>query len=111
MNKVSIAEVADRATVAAALIKSGYTVRSGSQRKPGAKSYDYYLEFWFKSQRNEPGKIYIDNEEDTLAVGTVLIKNKYTVRSQSQVRNGEKRYYHLEYEPNPECDAKKEVQV
>lgn len=43
MNRVCITSEADRMTVAAVLIKNKYTVRSGSQRRPGAKSYDYYL--------------------------------------------------------------------
>lgn len=45
MNKLIITSEPDRLTVAAILVKNKYTVRQGSQRRPGTKSYDYYLEF------------------------------------------------------------------
>lgn len=45
MNRILIASEADRMTVAAILVKNKYTVRQGSQRRPGGKSYDYYLEY------------------------------------------------------------------
>ena len=53
-------------------------------------------------------KISIDEEAYKLAVATVLIRNKYTVRCFFQIRKGVKEYFHLEYEPNP--TAKKEVE-
>lgn len=43
MNKLFITSEADRLTVAAILVKSKYTVRQGSQRRAGSRSYDYYL--------------------------------------------------------------------
>lgn len=47
-------------------------------------------------------KIYISTETDRLAVASVLIKNKYTVRQGSERRGNTKSYdYFLEYEPNP----------
>lgn len=100
MNRVNIENVGDRMTVAAVLIKNKYTVRSGSHRRPGSKSYDYYLEFWFDTKKGAENKINIDEEADQLAVATILIKNKYTVKSFSQKRNGVKEYFYLEYEPN-----------
>lgn len=106
MNRVSIMTEADRMTVAAVLVKNKYTVRSGSQRKPGTKSYDYYLEFWGGSGKEMENKIYIDDEADTLAVATILIKNKYTVSSYSQMRGEVKKYCFLKYEPNPQTGQK-----
>lgn len=47
-------------------------------------------------------RLYISLEADRLAVASVLIKNKYTVRQGSQRRKGSKSYdYYLEFEPNP----------
>ena len=45
MNKLFITSEADRLTVAAILVKSKYTVRQGSQRRAGSRSYDYDLEY------------------------------------------------------------------
>ena len=45
MNKLFITSEADRLTVAAILVKSKYTVRQGSQRRAGSRSYYYYLEY------------------------------------------------------------------
>ena len=45
MNKLFITSEADRLTVAAILVKSKYTVRQGSEKREGSKSYDYFLEF------------------------------------------------------------------
>lgn len=45
MDKVIIASVEDRLTVAAILVKNGYTVRQGKQLRPGKKSHEYYLEY------------------------------------------------------------------
>lgn len=45
MNKLYINLEADRLTVAAILVKNKYTVRAGSQRRAGTKSYDYFLEY------------------------------------------------------------------
>ena len=45
MDKVIIASVEDRLTVAAILVKNDYTVRQGKQLRPGKKSYEYYLEY------------------------------------------------------------------
>lgn len=44
MDRIYISTEADRLTVAAILVKNKYTVRQGSQRRPGTKSYDYFLE-------------------------------------------------------------------
>lgn len=108
MNRVCIASEADRMTVAAVLIKNKYTVRSGSQRRPGAKSYDYYLEFWVNSSKDVENKIYIDDEADQIAVATILIKNKYTVSSFSQNWKGIREYFYLEYQPNPVTGKKEQ---
>lgn len=45
MDKVIIASVEDRLTVAAILVKNDYTVRQDKQLRPGKKSYEYYLEY------------------------------------------------------------------
>lgn len=45
MDKVIIASVEDRLTVAAILVKNDYTVRQGKQLRPGKKNYEYYLEY------------------------------------------------------------------
>ena len=45
MDKVIIASVEDRLTVAAILVKIVYTVRQGKRLRPGKKSYDFYLEY------------------------------------------------------------------
>ena len=45
MDKVYIGLEADRLTVAAILVKNKYTVRQGSEKRAGSKSYDYFLEF------------------------------------------------------------------
>lgn len=45
MDKIVIASLEDRLTVAAILIKSGYTVRQGKQLLAGKKSYEYYVEY------------------------------------------------------------------
>lgn len=45
MDRISIKLVEDRITVAGILIKNGYTVRQGSERVKGSKSYDYFLEY------------------------------------------------------------------
>lgn len=53
MEKQYITLEADRLTVAAILVKNKYTVRSGSEKRSGSKSYDYFLEY----ERNpEPKK-------------------------------------------------------
>ncbi len=45
MDKVIIASVEDRLTVAAILVKNDYTVRQGKRLRQGKKSYEYYLEY------------------------------------------------------------------
>lgn len=45
MDKIVIASLEDRLTVASILIKSGYTVRQGKQLRAGKKSYEYYVEY------------------------------------------------------------------
>lgn len=45
MEKLYITLEADRLTVAAILVKNKYTVRSGSEKRSGSKSYDYFLEY------------------------------------------------------------------
>lgn len=43
--RLVIASIDDRATVAAILVKNGYTVRPGkAKRTPAGKSIDYFLE-------------------------------------------------------------------
>ena len=47
-------------------------------------------------------------EADRLAVASILVKNKYTVRQGSQRRGTGKSYdYFLEYERNPDADTPK----
>jgi hypothetical protein len=108
MDRLYITSEADRSTVAAVLLKNKYTVRSGSQRRQGTRSYDYFLEFWNDGKKSAENKISIDDEADQLAVATVLIRNKYTVKCFFQKRNGVKEYFYLEYEPNPA--AKREAE-
>lgn len=44
------------------------------------------------------GKLIINNEQDRIAVASILIKNKYTVRLGSQKRpNGRSNEYYVEY--------------
>lgn len=51
-------------------------------------------------------RIYIGLEADRLAVASILVKNKYTVRQGSQRRAGSRSYdYYLEYEPNQDKPA------
>lgn len=53
-------------------------------------------------------RIYIGLEADRLAVASILVKNKYTVRQGSQRRAGSRSYdYYLEYERNRDADAPK----
>ena len=53
-------------------------------------------------------RIYIGLEADRLAVASILVKNKYTVRQGSQRRSASKSYdYFLEYERNPDADTPK----
>ena len=48
-------------------------------------------------------RIYIGLEADRLAVASILVKNKYTVRQGSQRRGNSQSYdYFLEFERNPE---------
>lgn len=101
MDRLYITSEADRSTVAAVLLKNKYTVRSGNQRRQGTRSYDYFLEFWSDGKKPVENKISIDEENDQLAVATVLIRNKYTVKCFFQKRNGVKEYFYLEYEQNP----------
>lgn len=50
-------------------------------------------------------RLYIGTEADRLAVASILIKNKYTVRQGAEKRNTGKSYdYFLEYERNPDAD-------
>ena len=57
MDKVYIGLEADRLTVAAILVKNKYTVRQGSEKRAGSKSYDYFLEY----ERN-PNKSVVKQE-------------------------------------------------
>lgn len=53
-------------------------------------------------------RIYIGLEADRLAVASILVKNKYTVRQGSQRRGTGNSYdYFLEYERNPDADTPK----
>lgn len=46
-NKVKIYNLEDRLNVAQILIKNGYTVAQGKEKKtPDGRSMVYYLEFW-----------------------------------------------------------------
>lgn len=45
MFRVSIFKEEDRLSVAAVLVRNGCTVRQGSEKIEGKKSYDYFLEF------------------------------------------------------------------
>lgn len=56
MDKLYITLEADRLAVAAVLIKNKYTVRSGSERRAGGKSYDYFLEFERNPEAGGPKK-------------------------------------------------------
>ena len=56
MDRVIIALEADRLTVASILVKNKYTVRQGSELRPGTKSYDYYLEFERNPDAEKPRK-------------------------------------------------------
>lgn len=64
MDKVIIASVEDRLTVAAILVKNDYTVRQGKQLRQGKKSYEYYLEYTpndkpKQAQRNEDAILHL----------------------------------------------------
>lgn len=109
MKKLYITAEADRLTVAAILIKNRYRVRAGSQRRPGTKSYDYFLECETVAEKASENRLYIEDEADQLTVGAILVKNKYTVRSYFQVKKNTKRYFFLEYEPNPVPEKKVET--
>ena len=56
MNRLFINAEADRLAVAAILVKNRYTVRQGSQRRPGGKSYDYYIEYEANPRSDETQK-------------------------------------------------------
>ena len=45
MDRISIKLIEDRIAVAGILIKNGYTVRQGSEKIKGSKSYDYFIEY------------------------------------------------------------------
>ena len=45
MDRLYITSEADRSAVAAVLLKNKYTVRQGSEKREGSKSYDYFLEY------------------------------------------------------------------
>lgn len=45
MSKIEIFQEQDRLTVAAILVKNGYTVRQLRDRKEGKRSYLYFLEY------------------------------------------------------------------
>jgi len=109
MNKLYITTEADRLTVAAVLVKNRYRIRMGSQRRAGTKSYDYFVEYEPLPGKPPEGKLYIEDEADQLAVACILVKNKYTVKSFSQIRKGSRHYYFLEYERNPEPERKVET--
>ena len=53
MDRAYIGLEADRLTVAAILVKNKYTVRQGSEKRAGSKSYDYFLE---RSEERRVGK-------------------------------------------------------
>ena len=43
LDKLLITSEADRLTVAAILIKNGYTIRTGKVKRTNGKSYDYFV--------------------------------------------------------------------
>lgn len=45
MAKIKIYKEEDRLAVAAILIKNGYTVRQGREKRGNTKSYDYFVEY------------------------------------------------------------------
>lgn len=51
MSKIEIFHEQDRLTVAAILVKNGYTVRQRRERAEGKRSYHYYIEY-SKSQKS-----------------------------------------------------------
>ena len=53
--KLYIGKEDDRLAVAAVLVKNGYTVRSGKTRRPGAKVYDYFVEYWRCTEGKDGG--------------------------------------------------------
>lgn len=59
MNRINIASEADRIAVASIFVKNKYTVRQGSHKRIGSRSYDYYLEY-----EPNPEKPMIGKEED-----------------------------------------------
>lgn len=90
MKKLYITAEADRLTVASILIKNKYRVRAGSQRRPGTKSYNYFLECELVPDKPFENRLYIEDEAD-------------------QLRKNVKRYYYLEYDRNPEPEKKVEA--
>lgn len=62
MDKLYIGLEADRLTVAAILVKNKYTVRSGSEKRQGARSYDYYLEYERNPDADKAGRGVPQNE-------------------------------------------------
>lgn len=54
MDRLYIGSEADRLIVASILVKNKYTVRQGSQRRSGSKSYDYFLEYERNSGADVP---------------------------------------------------------
>lgn len=45
MNRLEIFNEADRLTVAAILVKNNYTVKQSKRKRPGKRSYLYYLDY------------------------------------------------------------------
>lgn len=105
MNKIYISEEADRMALTRILVKNKYKVRCGSQQRSGSKSYDYFLEVELGTKEDSPERLNISDEDDQLTAAAILVKNRYTVKSYSQKKNGVREYYYLEYWPNPENKA------
>lgn len=53
MERLHIAQEADRLTVAAILIKNGYTVRQGKAKRQGKNSYEYFIEYTEAARPND----------------------------------------------------------
>ena len=58
MDRVNIKLEADRIIIASILVKNGYTVRMGSQKREGSKALDYFVEYEAPvSAKRQPAKV------------------------------------------------------
>ena len=72
MDKVIIASVEDRLTVAAILVKNDYTVRQGKQLRQGKKSYEYYLEY---APNDKPKQAAGERGRNSASTGSREVRN------------------------------------